>query len=73
MMQAQTAFYDIVDKVRELSMEEKIEIKDIIEKALIEERRKVIRRECQAGEKEYRKGHIKFTNDTDKLMEMLNK
>jgi hypothetical protein len=69
----QVAFHNIniVDMIRQLSPEEKIEIRDLLDKALIEERRREIRRNCLAGEKEYRQGRVKFTGDTKKLMEML--
>ena len=64
-------FGNLVDKVRRLSMEEKEELKFLIEKYLVEERREEIHGNYQESLKEFRAGKLRFTHDLNKLKKSL--
>ncbi|GAQ95562.1 hypothetical protein TAGGR_334 [Thermodesulfovibrio aggregans] len=53
-------FADIVDKVRELDIESKEHLLELIKKSLIEERRKQIKKHAEESLKEFYDGRIKF-------------
>ena len=65
-------FAGVVDTVRELSLDEKTELKDILESYIIEERREEIFRNCEEGRKEYEKGKLVFSSNVDELMASLD-
>lgn len=70
-MQTQIAFHDIVDIIYRLTSEQKEEIKDIVEKSLIEERREEIYRNCIASEKEYKQGKVKTAKNINEFKKLL--
>ena len=51
---------EIVEKIKGLDIETKEYLSDLIKKLLIAERRNEIKRNAEAGLREYRKGKIKF-------------
>jgi hypothetical protein len=65
-------FSDLVNKVRNLSLNEKIEIKDIVEKSIIEERRNEIYRAYLESQQEYRENILHFSSSIDQLRVMID-
>lgn len=68
----QITFSDLVNNVRNLSLTEKIEIKEIVEKSIIEERRKEIHDYYQDSKQKYKKNELKFSNNIKKLQKMID-
>jgi hypothetical protein len=64
-------FGSLVDNVRRLSMEEKEELKFLIEKYLVEERREKIYQNYQESLKSLRAGKLRFSHDLNKLKKSL--
>jgi len=64
-------FNKLIETIKSLSLEEKEEIKFLIERYLIEERREEIYQNYKESLKELEKGEIKFTGNIDKLKEMI--
>ncbi|MBL7190550.1 hypothetical protein ISS30_02555 [bacterium] len=65
--------YDmLVEEIKKLSFEEKMEIKFLLEKYLIEERREEIFRNYQESMREEKSGKLKFSSDIDELKSQLN-
>jgi len=60
-------FNQFIDMVRELSLEEKEEIKSILEKDIIESRRSEIYQNYLDSKEEYNNGNLNFYNDIDDL------
>jgi hypothetical protein len=58
-------FADIVDKIKELDIESKEYLMELIKKLMIEERRKEIKRHAEESLKEYETGKIKFGSIKD--------
>ena len=67
----QLSFHELVDEVRDLSLDEKIEIKDIVEKSIIEEKRVILRANCLESKKEYSDGKLQFTDNINELKKEL--
>jgi len=65
-------FNNLVDIVRELPIDEKIEIKDIIEKSIIDEDRNKIYQNYLDSKKEYNDGKLYFSSDIDSLKKSVN-
>ncbi len=61
----------LVEEVKRLSTEEKEELKLLIEKYLIEERREEIFKNYQESKREIEEGSLEFSNDIKRLKEML--
>ncbi len=61
----------LVEEVKRLSTEEKEELKLLIEKYLIEERREEIFNNYRESKREIEEGGLEFSNDTKRLKEML--
>jgi len=64
-------FNDLIETIKSLSSEEKEEIKFLIERYLIEERREEIYQNYKDSLKELKEGKIGFTGDINKLKEMI--
>ena len=64
-------FADIVEDVRQLSPAEREELQEIIKRSLIEERRREILQNCEAGLQELREGKLTFTSDLEELQKQL--
>ncbi len=68
----QTAkFNEVIETIRSLSSKEKEEIKFLIERYLIEEKREEIYQNYQKSLEELEEGKIKFTKNINKLKEMI--
>jgi len=61
----------LIEEIQSLPTEDKIEIRSLLDKYLIEERRKEIFRNHLDAIDIAKKGELKFTCDTDELMKML--
>jgi Cdc6-like AAA superfamily ATPase len=64
-------FNDLVTKIRNLSLTEKLQIKAIVEKSIIEERRKEIYDSYIKTKLELKNNKLKFTSDVKKLKKMI--
>ena len=67
-----TTFNDLVDIVRELPLDEKIEIKDIIEKSIIDENRNKIFQNYLDSKKEFEAGKLTFSSNIETLKKSVN-
>ena len=65
-------FAEVVEDVRQLSPAEKEELQEIIKKSLIEERRREILENAEAGMEEMRRGELKSFSNVDDLMDSLS-
>ncbi len=66
-------FADVVEEVKTLSIEDKMELRDLLEKYLIEARREEILKNYQESAKEFRANKLRFSSDANLLMESLEK
>ncbi len=64
-------FRDLVEEVKKLSSGEKEELKFLIERFLVEERREEINKHYRESIKEFKKGKLNFLSDVNKLKEIL--
>lgn len=64
-------FSEVVESVKKLSFEEKEELKSLVEKYLIEERREEIYQNYLLSEQRQKENKLTFSSDIDKLMESL--
>ena len=58
-------FAQLIEKIKELDIESKEYMVDIIKKLLIEEKRREIKRHAEQGFQEFKEGRIKFGNIKD--------
>lgn len=65
-------FAEVVEGVRQLSPAEKEELQEIIKKSLVEERRREILENAEAGVEEMRRGELKSFSNVDDLMDSLS-
>ena len=65
-------FADIVEDVKQLSCAEKEELQELLKKYLIEERRREIRENVEAGLQEYREGTLQSFSTIDEMMDSLS-
>ena len=65
-------FAKVVEDVRQLSPAEKEELQEIIKKSLVEERRREILANAEAGMEEMRRGELKSFSNVDELMDSLS-
>jgi hypothetical protein len=61
----------IVNEIRNLPIEEKHEIKALVEKYILEERREEIRRNYRRSMREAKKGRLKFSSQLSDLKTQL--
>jgi uncharacterized protein YaaW (UPF0174 family) len=66
------SFAEVVEEVKNLSIEEKLELQILIEKYLTEERRQEIYDNYQVSLNELNEGKLVFSNDVNVLKGMLN-
>jgi len=66
------SFTEIVDNIQNLPFDEKLEIKNLLDKYLIEERREEIYQNHLSAVEMADKGELKFSSNTDELMKMLD-
>ncbi len=67
----QMNFNQLVNKIRNLSLDEKIAIKEIVEKSIIDERRKEIYSNYLKSKQELKQNKLKFSNNISKLKKIL--
>lgn len=67
-----TTFVDVVEDVKQLSIEEKQELKDLIDSYLIEERREEIYQNFRQSKQNLADDKLQFSADLDELEAMLN-
>jgi hypothetical protein len=65
-------FAQVVESVKELSFAEKEELHELLKKYLIEERRREIHENAEAGMEELRRGELKSFSNVDELMDSLS-
>ena len=68
----QTTFNELVDNVRNLSLPEKIEIKNILQQSIIEEERSKIYDCFIESKKEYEENKLNFSGDVNVLRKMID-
>ena len=61
------SFAEVVEEVKNLSTEEKLELQTLIEKYLVEERRQEIYANQQESLRELKEGELVFSGETDYL------
>ncbi len=66
------SFAEVVEEVKNLSTEEKLELQTLIERYLAEERRQEIYENYQASLNELKEGKLVFSSDANMLKGMLN-
>lgn len=64
-------FEKIVNEIKKLQLEEKEEIKTLIEKYIIEERRGEIQNNYKKSKKEAKKGKLGFSSDIAELKKLV--
>jgi hypothetical protein len=64
-------FATLVDNVRSCSTEEKLELKSVLERALIEERRREIKANGKRSMEEFKRGKLKFSSSISELKKSL--
>jgi hypothetical protein len=67
-----TAFVDIVETVKQLSTDEKIELKGLLDNYLVEERRGHIQQNYEESVREDSDGNLRFSSNLTELEEMLD-
>jgi hypothetical protein len=67
-----TTFVDVVEDVKQLSIEEKQELKGLIDSYLIEERREEIYQNYNQSKASFADGKLQFSSNLDELEAMLN-
>ena len=67
-----TNFAEVVEDVKQLSFDEKSELKDLLELYLIEERRQEIYENGEQSKREFANGELKFSSQINELKAMLN-
>jgi hypothetical protein len=65
-------FAEIVEDVQQLSFAEKEELQELLRNYLIEERRREIRENADAGLREYREGNLERFSNVDDMMDSLS-
>ena len=58
---------NLIEEIQNLSLEEKEDLKDLIDKYLIEEKREIIYKNYEESSRELKEGKLKFSNDIDEL------
>jgi hypothetical protein len=66
-----TTFATLADNVRSCSTEEKLELQSVLERALIEERRRKIKANGRHSQGELKRGKLKFSSSLSELKETL--
>ena len=65
-------FAEIVEDVKQLTPAEKEELQALLKKYLIEERRREIQENAEAGLQEYREGTLQSFSNVDEMMDSLS-
>ncbi len=64
-------FATLVENVRGCSMDEKLELKSVLERALIDERRREIKENGRRSMEELKRGNLKFSRSISELKKSL--
>ncbi len=64
-------YNNLVGEIQNLSFEDKENLKELLEKYLIEEKRESIYKEYQESVQELKEGKLKFSDDIEELKKML--
>jgi hypothetical protein len=64
-------FATLIENVRSCSTEEKLELKSVLERALIEERRREIKANGRRSMEEFKRGKLKFSSSISELKKSL--
>ena len=64
-------FNDMVDKIYSLPLEDKMELKNLLEHSISEERRNEILANFKKSKEEHQSGKLKFSSELDELKNML--
>lgn len=64
-------FSDVVEAIKSLSSEEKLEIQLLLQQYLREERREEIYQNFQAAQVEQQKSELKFSSNMDELRQLI--
>ena len=67
-----SGFVDVVEGVKQLSIEEKLELRSLLDSYLIEERRTEIFENYQSSKKKFVEGKLEFASNLDNLEAMLD-
>lgn len=67
-----TIFADVVEEIKQLSLGEKEELKDLLDNYLVDERRDRILEHYHDSQQEFASGNLKFSADMNELKDMLN-
>lgn len=67
-----TNFAGVIEDVKQLSFDEKRELKNLLESYLVEERRQEILENGEQSRRELAEGKLKFSSSIDELMETLD-
>ncbi|MEI6184886.1 MAG: hypothetical protein WCP65_05105 [Bacteroidota bacterium] len=66
-----TGFYSVVETIYSLPLEERIELKTLLEHNIADTRREEIAANFKAAQAEYKKGNLKFSSSIKDLKKML--
>jgi len=64
-------YNDIVDKIYSLPLEDKVELKDLLENNIADSRRAEIQQHYKQAKDEERSGNLNFSSNIDDLKKML--
>jgi len=67
-----TVFANVVEEIKQLSLGEKEELKDLLDNYLVDERREEILKHYHESQQAFADGKLKFSSNMDELKEMLN-
>lgn len=67
-----TTFVEIVEEVKQLTIEEKLELKHLLDNYLVDERRDEILKNYQESRMENEEGRLPFSSNLNELEAMLN-
>ena len=65
------SYAELIEEIQALPIDDKIDLKNLIEKYLIDERRNEILKNHLDAVRMVKNGDLKFTSDTDELMKTL--
>lgn len=65
-------FNELITILRDLPLQEKMEVKNIVERSIIDEKRKEIHKFHLQAKAEYKRNKLIFSNDIDKLKSLVD-
>ena len=67
-----TNFAEVVEQVKKLSIEDKEELRALLEKYLVDERREEVLKNYDQSLNELKEGKLEFSTDINRLKELIN-